>query len=221
MLQDLDKTLSKVIYTAGKINKNEVEIAFDQPTSDWSSRLGRPTLNCWCFDLRENTRLRNLQREVGQDARMAQISMPSRRFDVSYLITAWARKTEDEHQLIWRVLAALKKTTTLDPNECEGLLRYQTREIPLLVATVSPDHPVNLVDLWSVLGNEMRLGFTVVLTVELDLEIAFQTPLVLEKTIRIGQSEDPQTHTITAPDDDIIQKAQLPTDGNTGKEKKG
>lgn len=218
MIQDLDKTLSKIIYTEGKINKNEVDIAFDQPTSEWSSRLGRPTINCWCFDLRENSKLRNLQRDVSRDTRTAQITMPVRRFDVSYLVTAWARKVEDEHQLIWRALAALKRISNLDPNQCEGLLRYQSKEIPLMVATVSPDHPVNLVDLWSVLSNEMRLGFTVVTTLELDLEIAFEAPLVLEKTIRVGQSEDPESYVITAPDRDIVQKAKLPRDGDAGKE---
>ena len=35
------------------IKKAEVEIAFDRPTRDWSSRLSKPTLNLFLFDVRE------------------------------------------------------------------------------------------------------------------------------------------------------------------------
>jgi hypothetical protein len=53
MLHDLDKTLERIIIADGNLRPNEVDIAFEQPSRDWSSRLSRPTVNCWCFDLRE------------------------------------------------------------------------------------------------------------------------------------------------------------------------
>lgn len=190
MLHDLDKTLEKIIYTEGKIPKSDVDIAFDAPDGEWSARLSKPTVNCWCFDVRENLKLRATERQVTVNGQRADVKMPMRRFDVTYLVTAWARKMEDEHQLLWRALTALKRTTTIKARDGEGALRYLQFDIPLLVATPS-DHPVNLVDLWGVLNNVMRVGFTVVATLEMEVFPAIDTPLVLEGRARVGFAENP------------------------------
>jgi hypothetical protein len=196
VLHDFDKTLEKLLIQEGKLNPNEIEIAFDQPTGEWSARLSRPTLNCWCYDIRENVKLRSMERRVAGDGKIGRISVPPRRIDVSYLVTAWARKVEDEHQLLWRALSVLKRHTSLAPGECEGDLRYQSHDIPLTVADMS-DQAVNIVDLWSVLNNQMRLGFLVIATVELDTQMAVEAPLVLEGSIRFGQANDPTQEVIT------------------------
>jgi hypothetical protein len=112
-------------------------------------------------------------------------------------VTTWARKVEDEHQLLWRALGALKSYTVLEPDECEGALRYQTVALPLMIADMS-NSPINLVDLWSVLDNEMRLGFLTVVTVELDTQLGFESPLVLEATFRVGQSLYPPDEELDA-----------------------
>ncbi len=75
------------------------------------------------------------------------------------------------------------------------MLRYQSRDVPLLVADTSSTS-VNLVDLWGVLDNQMRLGFTLIATVELDLELSIEAPLVFEATIRVGSSDDPTQRTL-------------------------
>ncbi len=192
MLHDLDKTLENLIIKEGNLPKGEIDVSFEQPTGEWSSRLSRPTLNCWCYDLRENFKLRTMNRQVDRNDRTMKSSFPPRRIDLSYLVTAWARKIEDEHQLLWRALAALKRFPELKPADCEGGLRYQTRNIPMTVATVVDALP-NVVDLWSVLDNQMRLGFFLTATVELDTEIGFESPLVLESIIRVGQNIQPDT----------------------------
>ena len=53
MFQDVDGTLRAVLMADVPIKKAEVEIAFDRPTRDWSSRLSKPTLNLFLFDVRE------------------------------------------------------------------------------------------------------------------------------------------------------------------------
>ncbi len=202
MLHDLDQTFEKILITEGKLSPRDIDIAFEQPTREWSSRLSRPTLNCWCFDLRENLKLRTMEMRVTPNGNRARTTVPPRRFDLTYLVTAWARKIEDEHQLLWRALGTLKRFSVLEPDECEGALRYQTHDIPLLVGDMSAN-PVNLVDLWSVLDNEMRLGFVVTATVEMDTELGFEGPLVLEATIRVGQSEDPTEWELSHPSSEL------------------
>ena len=192
MLQDFDKTLEKLFVQQGKLNSSDIEISFEQPTREWSGRLNRPTLNCFCFDVRENLKLRNMEMTTTPiNGNRGRTSMPPRRMDLSYLVTAWARKIEDEHQLLWRALGVIKRVSVLLPEDCEGAMRYQTLPIPLLVADMST-LGINLVDLWSVMDNQMRLGFTVVATVELDTQMGFEGPLVLEAFVRVGEADRPQ-----------------------------
>ena len=213
MLSDFDKTLENLLFTEGNLNRGDIDIAFDPPTGEWSSRLNRPTLNCWCFDMRENLKLRIPDRSIGRNGDVARITVPVRRMDVTYLITAWARKIEDEHQLLWRGLGALKRFTSLEADQCEGALRYQEHSIPLVVADMSAIQ-TNLVDLWSVLENQMRLGFTVMATIDLDTRFGFDVPLVLEGTIRVGQADQPEDEHLTAPPDEIkIKPKSRKTDG--------
>ncbi len=195
MLPDLNKTIEKLLIQRGNLTPNQIDISFEQPNGQWSARLSRPTISCWCFDLRENLKLRNTSLNTTRNGDQGMRALPARRMDLTYLITAWAGKIEDEQQLLWRALAALKRVSSLSPNECEGMMRYQTRDVPLLVADTS-NTSINLVDLWGVLDNQMRLGFTLIATVELDLELSIEAPLVLEATIRLGSSDDPTQRTL-------------------------
>jgi hypothetical protein len=203
MLDDLDKTIENAFRNRGGLG-TDIDIAFDQPNREWASRLSRPTLNMFSFDIRENQKLRMYEREVTRtNGHSAKITMPPRRMDITYLVTAWTRKIEDEHRLLWRALTTLKRLGSIDPAAAEGALRYSQVDIPLLVAESSPTMTTNLVDLWSVLDNQLHLGFTLIVTLELDVAFEEETPLVLEATIRTVQSDRPELRTVTARSEDI------------------
>ena len=203
MLHDLDRTIEKILIERGSLNKGEIDISFEQPTSEWSATLSRPTINCWAFDLRENLKLRSMEMEVTRQMsgrkKQANIRLVPLRFDVSYLITAWARKAEDEHQLLWRALGALVHFLALTPDQCEGTLKDQPYDMPVMVAQVT-EAASNMTDLWSVLDNQMRMGFTFVTTVALDPQRILDAPLVLEGRLIFGQAFRPQTETIDHPE---------------------
>ncbi|MEL7234505.1 MAG: hypothetical protein AAGK74_08415, partial [Chloroflexota bacterium] len=94
----------------------------------------------------------------------------------------------DEHQLLWRALRTLKSVQVIRPGEGEGDFRNQTYETPVWVADMSAvNTQYNLTDVWSVMENQMKLGFLMILTLDLNLDIAFETPLVLEGTFTIEQ----------------------------------
>lgn len=203
MIHDLDKTLEKLLRNQGKLPE-DIEINFEQPNREWSSRLSRPTLNLYAFDLRENVKLRpNAQRQVSTNGNMGRIDLPVRRIDITYIVTAWARRVEDEHQLIWRALGVLKRTAMLEPRNCEGELRQQTRNIPLTVADMS-ETSQNVMDLWGVLDNQLRLGFLMCSTLELDIHDSFEAPLVLEASFRVGQTPNLPRERALGEDADII-----------------
>jgi hypothetical protein len=158
-----------------------------------------------------------MERRVTTNNNIGRTSYPARRIDLTYLVTSWARKIEDEHQLLWRALAALKATPILKPENCQGELRYQTLDIPLQIADMT-NIQVNVVDLWSVLENQMHLGFALLATVELDTEIGFDGPLVLEAMVRVGQSEDPTEENLSALDVELKHPAKKKDANNTQEE---
>ncbi|GAB4440012.1 MAG: DUF4255 domain-containing protein [Anaerolineae bacterium] len=201
MIQDLDETLKKLLVEKGKLNAGEIDITFDQPNGEWAAGLSRPTLNCWLFDVRENRELRSMEWEVTRtnDNRSGKLRLPPLRFDLTYLVTAWTRKVEDEHQLLWRALGALSQTRALDPDTCEGALRDQAYDIPVQVGQTS-EAIQSMSDLWSVLDNEMRAGFLVKLTLALEADRGFDAPLVLESRVSVGQAEEPPRQEITVLD---------------------
>jgi hypothetical protein len=49
----------------------------------------------------------------------------------------------------------------------------------------------------------MRLGFVLVATIDLDTRFGFDVPLVLEATVRVGQSDEPETETYLGLPDEI------------------
>lgn len=189
MLQDVDQTLETILREKGKIPKDDIDIAFDQPTGEWSASINRPTLNLYCFDIRENLKLRRSDYDRTRSGNRSIRTKPPSRMDLAYLVTAWARKVEDEHRLIWRALQVLKSMPVIKPErDGVGTVREQFHDIPIWVADPSvPDQQYNITDIWSVMDNEMRLGFLVILTVDLVLDIEIEAPLVLEGDLRINQ----------------------------------
>lgn len=214
MLHDLDRTIEKILRDRGGLKENEIDIAFEQPNSEWSATISRPTLNCWAFDLRENLKLRSMEMEVNRNMKKkeAHMRMVPMRIDVTYLITAWARKAEDEHQLLWRALGALAHFMALNPDNCEGTLKDQPFDIPIMVAQVT-EAATNMSDLWSVLDNEMKMGFTFVATLALDVQRVLQAPLVLEGRLRFGQAHDPAAQEIDFPEIFGKEQAERYKDG--------
>lgn len=218
MLIDLDKTIEKILRDQGKIQRSAIDIEFEMPTSEWSARLSRPTINVWCFDVRENLKLRTMEKgNVSYNGMTASRAIPPRRMDITYLITAWANKPEDEHQLLWRALATLKAVRLLHPEDCEGDLRLQGRNIPLLVADMS-EPKANFTDLWSVVDNQMRLGFPVTATVELETDMGFSAPVTLSTTVTFGETFDATTGKLDKRDVDVKHEgdeADIPTGEET------
>ena len=181
MFADLDETLRQLLTRQVPLDPAEVEISFDAPDRDWSGRLTRPTVNCFLYDVRENLKLRTDPWEVRRDGTNHQ-SVRQRiphRIDVTYQVTAWATAAEDEHRLLWRVLLVLAKYGTLPTDVLQGSLREQPLAIPTSV--IQQDQmPVNYADLWQSLDNRIRPALTYVVTVALDVDVDFTTPLVLK-----------------------------------------
>lgn len=188
MIADLDETLRKLLEKEMPIKNGEIEVKFDQPKREWSSRLSRPTVNLFLYDVRENVTLRQHQWEQIQAGNGGSIQLKRSPFrvDCFYMLTTWASDPEDEHRLLTRALLALFRHPTLPENGLEGSLQHQPFEVQARLA--ANDRLTNPAEVWSALDNEMRPSVSYIVTLALDPWSEITSPAVRTLHFRYGQA---------------------------------
>ncbi len=193
MIDDLDEVLRQLLIRELPIKNGEIDIKFDQPKREWSSRLSRPTLNLFLHEIAENKKLRQTRPmwevERHNDGTVTKRLKPVR-VDLRYIITAWANEPEDEHRLLTRTLFTLFR----HPNLPEELLpeSLQNQPVPIPVKVAQEEELRNPADLWSAMDNEMRPSISCLLTVAMDPYRPITGPLVRTRELRIGPSAMPR-----------------------------
>ena len=195
MIDDLDQVLRQLLIRELPIKNGEVDISFDQPSREWSAGVGgRPTLNLFLYDARENTKLRQTrpiwETVPNPDGTVTQRRRPVR-MDLHYMITAWATEAEDEHRLLAGTLMALFRQPHLPEDLLPESLSDQPVPIPLEVAQT--DELQNPADVWNVLDNEIRAAIALTVTLALNPYQPVTSPLVRARELRFGQSGTPAT----------------------------
>ena len=187
MFADLDETIRQLLIRYVPLDLAEVDVSFEAPDREWSGRLSRPTINCFLYAVQENLDLR----QAGWDERHGERSATRRRLplriDASYQVTAWARAPEDEHRLLWRVLAALARHAVLPPDVLQGALKEQPFPVPTRVARPDVKPQLNPADLWQALDNRIRPALSYVVTLALQPDVEITSPLVLTRTMRLAE----------------------------------
>jgi hypothetical protein len=187
MFQDVDETLRAALIADVPIKKNEIDVAFDRPTRDWSSRLTRPTLNLFMADIRERVDLKDDVDIVTRDeAGKAVRQRPPKRVDLAYLVSAWTTEPDDEHRILARVLSSMYRYDTIPPELLQGDLKNS--KMPVLARVPEPEQSLKGQDLWGALGNDLHASLTWTWTVPLDVFKPSTGPLVRTAEIRVGPS---------------------------------
>ena len=191
MIADLDDTLEKLLIKEMPVKNGEVEIKFDQPKREWSSRLSRPTVNLFLYDLRENVTLRQHQWEQAANSprgdNLFHLRRSPFRVDCFYMITTWASDPLDEHRLMTRTLLALFRFPILPVDRLVGSLQEQPFEIQASLAR--HDRLTNPAEVWGSLDNEMRPSVSYLVTLALDPWSEVSGPLVRTRTLRTGLAD--------------------------------
>jgi hypothetical protein len=196
MIGDLNETIKQLLVEGVPLNLSEIDVSFEKPDAEWSSSLSRPTINCYLFHVTENQELRHNtwetswpQQQAGFQRGEHRVATQRRlpfRLDHFYVVTAWANEIEDEHRLLWRILAALLRysNTNLPPEKLQGELFGQEWPIPFRVA--QQESPIkNPTDLWSSMEAPIKPSVNVVATLPLDPDMVITSPLVITRRARI------------------------------------
>src|SRR3982075_1223954 len=142
MIQDVDESL-RALVKRDALNGSKADVAFDAPTKEWSSRRNTPTVDLYLYDIREDLEQREVMWEdIRGDSRdprlITERRPPPRRFKLSYLVTAWTQRPEDEHRLLSGLLSCFLRNQTLPADLLTGSLVDTPQAITLSIALPPP-----------------------------------------------------------------------------------
>jgi hypothetical protein len=164
MIHEVDEALRSLIRGEA-LRGSDVEVVFEAPTKDWAARRNAPTVNLYLYDLREDVkrRTKGMLNEYGANGAVVARHKPPRFFKLSYLLTAWTQRAEDEHRLLSEILLTLLRHDIVPADLLRGQLAALGLGVPLSVALPPPEDR-SFADVWSALGGELKPSLDIVVS---------------------------------------------------------
>jgi hypothetical protein len=181
VIHEVDEALRSLL-SEEILGETGAEVAFEAPTREWvARRSGAPAVNVFLYDVREDLHRRQTGRRTETDDRGRAVALrePSRWYTLSYLVTAWTARPQDEHRLLSLLLAALVGEECLPPARLTGSLAELGLTVPVSVA-LPPAENRATADVWSALGGELKPSLDVVVTAPLAPRARPAGPLVTD-----------------------------------------
>ena len=157
MIEQVDDALNDIVVNEA-LSGSKLDVVFDAPTKDWAARRNAPTVNLYLYDIREDTRRRpaGYLEQRDPDSGAVVMRRPAPRFyKLSYLVTAWTQRPEDEHRLLDTLLRAFLKYDALPERLVAGPLAEPGESVKLTVGLPPPEDRA-FADVWSALGGELK-----------------------------------------------------------------
>jgi hypothetical protein len=189
MIQEVDAALEALVRR-DVLNGSRVEVVFDAPTKEWVARRNAPTINLYLYDIREDLTRREVSRVAVRDAATSFVTerrLPPRRFRLSYLVTAWTQRPEDEHRLLSACLTTLVRNEIIPLDLTSGSLAASDFPVILSVALPLPAER-SIADVWSALGGELKpsLDLTAIAPLDTAWTEDVAKPVLEEPVLGIG-----------------------------------
>lgn len=162
VIYEVDTALRTLIERETGIR--DVDVVFDAPTREWAGRRTVPTVDVYLYDIREDLRRRErgVLNEYNEDqTRIVGRHLPPRHLKLSYLVTAWTQRPEDEHRLLSALLGTFLRYEALPSDLLSGPLAEIGLPVPLTVGLPPPEDR-GFADVWSALGGELKPSIDVV-----------------------------------------------------------
>ena len=166
MISLIDEAVRTLVRTEALDGAGDVEVVLDAPTKDWAARRNAPTVNLYLYDIREDLRRRAAGRhEVRGDGNtvVSRMSAP-RYFKMSYLVTAWTQRPEDEHRLLAALMQCFLRYDALPPHVVPSVFPDNGLVVPVTVGLPPPEDRA-FADVWTALGGELKPSLDLVVIV--------------------------------------------------------
>jgi hypothetical protein len=173
MISVVDDALREIVRTEA-LDGSDVEVVFDAPTKDWAARRNSPTVNIYLYDIREDLRRRERgwSELRGPDGTVVSRKPTPRYFKLSYLVTAWVQRPEDEHRLLDSLLRGFIRYDALPDRLVTGLLAEPGLVVPVTVGLPPPEDRA-FADVWSALGGELKPSLDIVVVAPVDTGVVY------------------------------------------------
>jgi hypothetical protein len=168
VIHEVDSAL-RALVQRDAVGTKDVEVVLDAPTKDWATRRNAPTVDVYLYDIREDLRRRQrgLLNEYAPDRTVVARHLPPRHFKLSYLMTAWTQRPEDEHRLLDALLQCFLAHDSIPRELLTGSLSELELPIPVTIALPPPEDR-SFADVWSALGGELKPSLDIVVSVPVD-----------------------------------------------------
>lgn len=189
MISQVDDALRQIIATEA-VDQGGVELVLDAPTKDWAARRNAPTVNLYLYDIREDLRRRERGwNEQTDDAGVVISRRPvPRYFKLSYLVTAWTQRPEDEHRLLDGLLRCFLKYDAVPPRLVTGPLDVGGLAVPLTIGLPPPEDRA-FADVWSALGGELKPSLDLVVVAPVDTGVVHPAGKPVSDGLRVGMDD--------------------------------
>lgn len=168
MIHDVDESL-RALVRRDVLNGTKIDVSFDAPNKEWAGKRQGPALNLYLYDVHEDVTRRRAQYEERRNevGRVVDRVMPPRRFRLSYLVTAWTQRPEDEHRLLSAMLACFLSLDQLPRDVLQGALAELAESGEGVRSTIGLPLPPerSLSDVWTALGGELKPSLDLVVVV--------------------------------------------------------
>ncbi len=136
VIHEVDDALRRLVREQALVG-SDIEVALDAPTKDWAARRNAPTINMYLYDIREDMRRRQrgMLNEYDERGQVASRRLPPRYLKLSYLLTAWTQRPEDEHRLLSSLVATLLRYEAMPAELLTGSISELGLPVPLTVPT--------------------------------------------------------------------------------------
>ncbi len=187
MISEVDQALEALVRREA-LNGSRVDVLFDAPTRDWVARRNAPTLDIYLYDIREDMSRRQVVAEAVRDPVTGIAGahrVPPRRYKLSYLVTAWTQRPEDEHRLLSACLAAFVRNETVPAELLVGSLASSAYPVILQVAgPMGQDR--SIADVWSAMGGELKPSLDLVAIAPLDAAYTWPAAKPVLEPVSLG-----------------------------------
>lgn len=189
MLSQVDEALRTIVRDEA-LNESGVEVVFDAPTKDWAARRNAPTVNLYLYDIREDLkrRERGWSEERGPEGNVVARRPVPRYFKLSYLVTAWTQRPEDEHRLLDSLLRTFLKYDAMPPELVIGPLAVDGLAVPITIGLPPPEDRA-FADVWSALGGELKPSLDLVVIAPVDTGVVYPAGPPVKEDVVIGLTD--------------------------------
>ncbi len=197
MIHEVDEALRRLVREIA-LRGTDIEVAFDAPTKEWAARRNAPTVNVYLYDIREDLRRRQrgMLNEYGPTGQVAARHLPPRHMKLSYLVTAWTQRPEDEHRLLSSLLAGFLPHEAMPAGLLSGSLAALDLPVPMTVALPPPEDRA-FADVWTALGGELKPSLDVVVAAPVESGRVFTAGPPAEEGLRLDLGgDDPVAHRV-------------------------